>query len=172
MFLIYLSREITKKIDFFIISFDIINMKKVILLYIIVAIALFGCSEADTILPGDDIFNNPATPEGEITSLTASVSYSPTETNPVVGIEFSTPADCSSIVIEVEYNGSLVGTGDYNIILQNPPSTNIISIEFNISLSQGDSGKITLPSDLKAAHTNNSITLSEPRVLNFTVILP
>ena len=154
-------------------------MKKVVLLYIIVTIALFGCSEADTILPGDEIFNNPNKPEGEITSLTASIIDSPTVTNPFVGIEFSTPADCSSIVatdIEVKYKSdTLDGSTDYDIILQNQSSTNTIRIKFNtphlIPLVQGDSGTITLPSDIKA-YTNNSITLSEPRTLNFSVISP
>ena len=108
-------------LDFFSISYDIISMKKAALLCIIAGIALFGCGEADTVMPGDKIYHTDSEPEGEVTSITAAVICT-TETNPVVPID-----SCS------------VGTTNPPVVCCPPTVTNpIITIDFSTPVA-GDS---------------------------------
>jgi len=69
-------------------------MKRIALLYIIIgiiSIAQFGCGEAETISPDDEILYYSGTPIGAITYIRAIVndSTSTTATNPKIRIDFS-----------------------------------------------------------------------------------
>ncbi|MCL2154678.1 MAG: hypothetical protein FWH53_05720 [Leptospirales bacterium] len=134
-------------LDFFIIIFDIVGMKRsgikrIILLYIIIGTVLFGCGEAETILSEDEIrlYNNE--PKGQIESITATVNkmlapdgngYIDLQTsinNPFIRISFSTPAYSASIkydeTVIVEYNGIVLShkDGDYIAVPDDPSDPN------------------------------------------------
>ena len=111
-------------------------MKKIILLYAIIGLFIFGCGEADTLNPEDNPFSGNKTVEGTVGALIAIVCGSdinnnptaagnPSVDNPVVVIKFvdsnggPSPVKGSSIIavppvpsptpipsIQVEYNGS------------------------------------------------------------------
>ena len=176
------------------------NMKKVtlLLLSIVVSIFLLGCSEADTILPDDDIWHNTNETEGKVTYIRAFVnSFPPNETtttvntsksNPYIIITFQAqtgpddnrvwgwqPADSTTITyndtIIVEYtNGSpITYTTDPIQPTGDAFSVNIIRITLSPPLpTLPTTVKITLSPNIKA-YCGDDVYLSSPYTFNITV---
>jgi hypothetical protein len=118
-------------------------MKKVVISFIIVSIAfLLGCGEADTVLPGDDLFYNTRDPEGDIISIKASVScseehgilkpnpvdipscYPPTAANPIIIIDFDTPVAGESIIYDTTITVSIWDGNNYITVHKNNGTNN------------------------------------------------
>jgi hypothetical protein len=155
-------------------------MKRLFLLLAAVSVLALGCSEADTIYPGDESFNNPSVPVGtEITSLTATVSTDATVTNPVIRIDFDTPVDDASIsyggagTIQVESPpGTPLTIGTQFDPYPNPltSETGIVIIDLNdFAPLSGTVIRIILTSGLNA-YTNPLIPLTNPGNFDVTIL--
>jgi hypothetical protein len=156
-------------------------MKRLFLILAVLSLFVLGCSEAETVFPGDETYYNPLPAEGtEITTLTATVSNDLTTTNPVIRITFNTPVDDLTVVydttIQVESSNEGVltegtGIGEYNAYPDTPltSETSIIIIDLNnITHTSGTVIRVTLTSGL-IAYTNPSVTLSNPGNFDRTI---
>lgn len=162
-------------------------MKRFLIILIFFSLATTGCivfDQAETIEPGDEIYNNPLTPPGGITSLSATVTSSPNLTNPVVIISFDSPADAttitfgSNITVGIDPVGATPltwltegnGAGEYDAKPDVPvDNVSIITLDLrNCSFSAGDTIRVILAPNI-AAYANTSILLSNPGTLDFTL---
>jgi len=132
-----------------------------------------GCSEAETIFPGDETYYNPLTPAGAITTLTATASDL-TVTNSFITITFSSPIDTTSVVydgnVHVEYptgTTRTVGAIEYIGIT----NSNKIIIDFDplTPVVAGQTARITLTSAIKS-YADPTISLSGALVFTSTVL--
>ena len=95
-------------LDFFTIIFDIVGMKRIALLYIIIGITgitLFGCGEAETVMPDDEILYNNNTPLGTVTVVRAFVDNTTLAMGPTIRIDFS--RDLSTNIPGLVYSESI-----------------------------------------------------------------
>jgi len=163
-------------------------MKKAALLSIIagICICLFGCGEADTIMPDDDIFNSGDTPEGTVTSFRAEVNNSATVANPYIVIKFNTPALSDTIIYDttifVVYNGTSykfrhpTATGFYHatpsaIVPGAADSIQTIKIDLKpISPVAGTTAMVTLYGEKISAYADPEKKLSN-NIQAFTVTI-
>lgn len=145
-------------------------MKRLFLILAVLSLFVIGCSEADTVFPGDESYYNPLSPEGTVTELTATIGDI-SEDNPYLTILFSTPIDPATIGFDtsviVQYPAGITtlaeGTNYYGIV-----NTSKIELDLTpITPISGTSVRVILTSANKA-FVNNTISLApvdETRIL-------
>lgn len=148
-------------------------MKRLMIISLFLTVFATGCffyEEAETVNPEDVTSTNTGTAPGGVTTFTATTTIANVSmTNPYVRINFSTPADETTIScgngnsISLEFNGTpLAYPGDYTAdpnpaTLTEAPS--VINLIINSGISAGGTLRIILTNAIQA-DANNTVSLT------------
>jgi hypothetical protein len=139
-------------------------MKRLFLILAVLSLFVLGCSEAETVFPGDEAFYNPLPAEGTVTVFTATVGNI-SEDNPYITILFSSRIDPATVVFDttviVEYPAGVTTLiegaplGYHGIV-----NSSKIDLDLSpVSPISGNSVRVILTSANKA-FVNNAISLT------------
>jgi len=144
-------------------------MKRLMIISLFLTVFATGCffyEEADTVNPGDESYYNPTTPEGSLSSLTASVS-SLSDDNPYITITFDSPIDTGTVtydsyvqVIYTDFSTSITTTLTQGSGYVGITNKSKIVLDLSATAPQtNDTIRVILTSDIKS-YASSTISLT------------